>query len=104
MARSSRSSNIYSRPHRPIIDVTPSTPRIYPPDEEVELCGTIVKVRYRKLPFFVATFIADDGNQHTIVGEFHERLYVNKRYQLQGINTHDRRYGQQIKVKTIKRT
>ncbi|WP_325176656.1 YHYH domain-containing protein [Paenibacillus alkalitolerans] len=104
----SNSNAVYSRGPRNVINVPPqyippTEPIIYPPDEEVELTGMLTRTTYRKTPFFVAKFMDDGGNFHTIVGRYPGRLMTNKRYSIHGTNTYDRRYGQQIKVKSIER-
>ncbi|WP_235549549.1 YHYH domain-containing protein [Paenibacillus sp. Soil766] len=77
----------------PLSNSPPPAPVTYPPDEEVELNGILTRTAYRNTPFFVAKFTADDGNTHTIVGNYSGRLYTNKRYIIRGTNTFDRRYG-----------
>lgn len=100
------------RLHGEIIDITPTKEQtinedakqmLNPPDEEVETTGTITKTIYRNRPFFVASFISNDGVMNTIVGNYNERLYTNKSYFIRGTLTYDRRYGKQIKVSYIKK-
>jgi hypothetical protein len=105
----SKSTPTYHRSKRGVLSseidyFPPPTSVIYPPDEEVELTGIITRTVYRKSPFFVAKFIDDEGNNHTVVGGYAGRLLTNKRYTIQGTNTYDRRYGQQIKVEKIELT
>ncbi|WP_246096272.1 YHYH domain-containing protein [Paenibacillus sinopodophylli] len=91
----------FERPVRKRIDITPALKEPPPPDEPITFSGVIIKRVYRKVPFFVARFINNEGECFTIVGNYEDRLSINKEYVIEGVITHHPRYGQQIKVKKI---